>query len=447
MKKELLMTIVAFATVGASAQVSVKKLPRTDLQKVAQLKQSSELNGMNAKIAAFQSPVAQSAKKSFKAIKKANETTVKLTPDYCEQTYRYISMNMTFLCQNMYDGASHKVGGKKAYFKPYSDIEYVLEGTVVDEPNVFTLEYGADSITFKCDEPIATYTNEKDEKVNVYLKPSEFGINSDFSGYDVFPNGSNTFGAYYLPNEDVLYIPENVVLALYAENEEKPIDDEYTMTSLYLAPQATYEKAMKRAVISAKSAIGADYDFERDSKVVFSDEYILVKGVSGVNPDAWVEFDADSEEDDGSLSFYVNEDLYLCRKNISTNDAINTYVFSTVGMKNNGLEWNFNQEEYDDNYYYPSYYSLTANEDGTYTVKNAQNTAFGEYYYTNDKDGDGLYNMYELTITIYNQAPTAIATVKDSSKQDNAMYNLAGQRINKLQRGINIVNGKKVVKK
>ena len=61
------------------------------------------------------------------------------------------------------------------------------------------------------------------------------------------------------------------------------------------------------------------------------------------------------------------------------------------------------------------------------------------------KDGDDVYNWYDLTINIYDEVPTSIASVKNNAKQDNVMYNLAGQRIEKLQRGINIVNGKKVV--
>ena len=42
---------------------------------------------------------------------------------------------------------------------------------------------------------------------------------------------------------------------------------------------------------------------------------------------------------------------------------------------------------------------------------------------------------------------TAIKTI-DNGQQitDNAIYNLAGQRLSKMQKGINIVNGKKVLK-
>ena len=42
--------------------------------------------------------------------------------------------------------------------------------------------------------------------------------------------------------------------------------------------------------------------------------------------------------------------------------------------------------------------------------------------------------------------PTAIEMVNGQSSMVNEIYNLAGQRINKLQKGINIVNGKKILK-
>ena len=42
--------------------------------------------------------------------------------------------------------------------------------------------------------------------------------------------------------------------------------------------------------------------------------------------------------------------------------------------------------------------------------------------------------------------PTAIEMVNGQSSIVNEIYNLAGQRISKMQKGINIVNGKKILK-
>ena len=41
---------------------------------------------------------------------------------------------------------------------------------------------------------------------------------------------------------------------------------------------------------------------------------------------------------------------------------------------------------------------------------------------------------------------TGIETIDHSSTIDHTIYNLAGQRLGKMQRGINIVNGKKILK-
>ena len=49
-------------------------------------------------------------------------------------------------------------------------------------------------------------------------------------------------------------------------------------------------------------------------------------------------------------------------------------------------------------------------------------------------------------IAVSEETPTAISGVKVETAADNAIYNIAGQRINKLAKGINIINGKKVIK-
>jgi hypothetical protein len=50
-----------------------------------------------------------------------------------------------------------------------------------------------------------------------------------------------------------------------------------------------------------------------------------------------------------------------------------------------------------------------------------------------------------VTICLYDD-PTGIKTIFSSTLKDENIYNLAGQRINKMQKGIYIVNGKKILK-
>ena len=51
-----------------------------------------------------------------------------------------------------------------------------------------------------------------------------------------------------------------------------------------------------------------------------------------------------------------------------------------------------------------------------------------------------------FTFVFDDDDPTAIEMVNGQSSMVNEIYNLAGQRINKMQKGINIVNGKKILK-
>ena len=61
--------------------------------------------------------------------------------------------------------------------------------------------------------------------------------------------------------------------------------------------------------------------------------------------------------------------------------------------------------------------------------------------YNGTKEVDTGSSIYSI-----NGNTTAISNVKAENASDNAIYNLAGQRMNKLSKGINIVNGKKIIK-
>ena len=61
------------------------------------------------------------------------------------------------------------------------------------------------------------------------------------------------------------------------------------------------------------------------------------------------------------------------------------------------------------------------------------------------------YGIYKgthelLPIAVTENDPTAISDVKAETNADAVIYNIAGQRMSKLAKGINIVNGKKVIK-
>ena len=90
----------------------------------------------------------------------------------------------------------------------------------------------------------------------------------------------------------------------------------------------------------------------------------------------------------------------------------------------------------------------------------------GSYVLQNINDKIGFYYVAQAQPTVkanrcYLTAPaagvkafffnaddaTAIESVENAANVEGALYNLAGQRIQKMQKGINIVNGKKVLVK
>ena len=61
-------------------------------------------------------------------------------------------------------------------------------------------------------------------------------------------------------------------------------------------------------------------------------------------------------------------------------------------------------------------------------------------------DYNGTKEMKTCYIYSLNVVTTGISNIKAETINDGAVYNLAGQRMNKLSKGINIVNGKKIIK-
>ena len=59
--------------------------------------------------------------------------------------------------------------------------------------------------------------------------------------------------------------------------------------------------------------------------------------------------------------------------------------------------------------------------------------------------GSGANFIKESVIGINDEDPTGIVNVNDNLNANETIYNVAGQRLQKMQKGINIVNGKKVL--
>lgn len=93
-------------------------------------------------------------------------------------------------------------------------------------------------------------------------------------------------------------------------------------------------------------------------------------------------------------------------------------------------------------------WTVTANADGTFKIENVGMTKYIQYstQYISygcyaDVQGDMPY------LYVIDDTATGINSVESNVNNSNAIYNMAGQRLQKLQKGLNIVGGKKVVVK
>ena len=104
--------------------------------------------------------------------------------------------------------------------------------------------------------------------------------------------------------------------------------------------------------------------------------------------------------------------------------------------------------------YVGTYAGTTVNDEtaggNAFVVKN------NGIYHVNSAVSVGAYRAYftveaetpvKALIFDFDELPTAINAVEAAQNEKAEIYNLAGQRLNKAQKGVNIINGKKVLVK
>lgn len=432
MKKFLLIVVAAFAAANVSAANGVKKanFPRTQKTMVSPNAHLGILS-KTVNASAMQTAVKPGA---VKAIQKAPELT-ELIPCYSIGSGMYLA-NLGYLSQKMYEGASFLVEDGKAYLAPFADLNMV-EGVVEAGVQNMYSEFGADSITFTCSS-IAELT-ETGEKL--YLEPCSF----DGENYvAVRKDGVTTFGAYYFPESNELVVEE--ILGLFHENpaETNPFADDYVIPYLDLLPKSTFDEYTSKAIVEWLSLANGASKTNDKALAIFGEDCIWIKGVDlGFNEEAWVQFDVN--ESDESL-YVVEDDQALGLAKLST-DGQNYFpsLLSTVGcLHNNGSVTNYNAAED-----YISKYRWTDNADETSTLSITDNTVFSDYGYMVSPDGiqGGILSHALFNVTITYESITGINEVKVNKQQNDAIYNIAGQRVAKDYKGLVIKNGKKYLVK
>lgn len=431
MKKFLLIVVAAFAAANVSAANGVKKANFPKAQK-AMVAPDAHLGILSKSLnAAMQAMSEQKAEMSAKTIQKAPDAS-ELIPCYAEETGMYLP-SFGFVDQFMYDAASYLVQDGKAYLAPFANLGMV-EGVVeAGVQNMYSV-LGADSITFTCSSIAElTATGEK-----LYLEPCNW---ADYTA--VRMDGAKTFGAYYFAEYGELYVPE--ILALFVEEpmEKSPVSHSYVLYPLDLMPQSLYAEYTSKATASAFELWG-QLSFSTDKAIaVFGEDCVYVKGAEmEFNPDAWMRFAVDEND----------ESIY----NVSALQGYTSYTYKSnpaiwvmVGATHDGSSVSgFTGASITSS---PVSFKWVDNADETSTLSILDNQALGNYVISSEPDGVkglGFYESYaNMTINITYESIVGINEVKGNKQQNDAIYNIAGQRVAKDYKGLVIKNGKKYLVK
>lgn len=95
-------------------------------------------------------------------------------------------------------------------------------------------------------------------------------------------------------------------------------------------------------------------------------------------------------------------------------------------------------------------YKSTAAEEGSYVLQN-QNGVTGFYQVADVKPTINAFRAYlevpsNVKVYFFNEGATGISFSPTLSNDEAEVFNLVGQRLSKMQKGVNIVNGKKILK-
>lgn len=428
MKKFLLFAFVAVVALNASAANRVQKSSLPIVKKTFMTPEKSQ--GIVVK-QTMVSDFLKSQKRNAIIAKttRADEEAPELIPSYSVSSYKMCIGD--FWNYFMYDGASFLVTEDgKAYLQADTFMD-ALEGKVETGVTNEYSEDGADSITFVVSR-VASYKDTLGVSKGLNLEPVDYTLNEEQTAYVFNRANAETFGAYYFAEYNELYVP--YVLALYDEDKtvDEFFDETYTYTDLDLEPQENYNDYISKATISAVSKYSteeANYDFETEAKVMLGNQYFIVSNtLDGREVPAWMRITYDTETEGYIVKpyQYLDEGHWYTdeTRTATTKGVICTYGTTPFTVTDNADETT----------------TLATDGDETYLVQ------------VNFRDnGDAYYwDQYKMSINIlYEPVADGIQSVgaESSAKFQNAIYNMAGQRVGKNFKGLVIKNGKKVVVK
>lgn len=442
MKKVLLVAVIALVTLSASA------VNRPHIKKgITKEMRATLSNGEKAKITSITDAASVEAKLKArisdqnefgKITRRAGEEEVDLVPAIAEYGWYFSEILGGTLQRNMYEGASFLVEGEKAYLAPFEGLGYV-EGVLNPTAENPLADYGAVVYEFTC-APIAESTSG----LILSLETADF----DVTTRALSRNGQNTFYAYYIEEYKELYCPEFLALFDATNTADTEIFSErYVLVDLDIIPKSVCLPYISTGTFTGKSLWDGSV-MTGDCEIYLGYSAYYVKGANGcvgflpdaAGDNAWIEFAYD--ELDESIVTVAD---YQYTGGPYTFASGDTGYIVTVGAVHNGTEvTGFADDD-------ASVYKVTDNADGTTTIANTNNTAYGDYVISNL----GFFETLDLSITITYELAYPDAGGEDSingvkaekTNNTNGTYNLNGQRVSDNAKGLIIRDGKKYIVK
>ncbi len=163
-------------------------------------------------------------------------------------------------------------------------------------------------------------------------------------------------------------------------------------------------------------------------------------------------------DDDGNIVYDENGNEIVERDTIWQyyNDTVYTETGEIESVKAHGYPFDAEVDEQGTIYYYPNsmtgaYHCFTKNptcyhNEEAIMLEEGEDLTLGIRKATTISNDWCIFDNFKLYY-LGTEAPDAIHEVDQESKGDGAIYNVAGQKLSVLQKGINIINGKKYLVK
>lgn len=150
----------------------------------------------------------------------------------------------------------------------------------------------------------------------------------------------------------------------------------------------------------------------------------------------------------GTYNFVLSADYYEKINSNSLNGGENAGI-NTIPMKNNALRYHYRfiatgeKTGFERNSEESTQVSLDSKDEVYLTVNGNDNHFFGHWSW--ETDDKKWISWAGQTIEDFENHSSSINNISESTPSQTAIYNLAGQRIAHPQKGLYIVNGKKVI--